>query len=175
VLLLRPNRGPYATSSGLYLRTYRDRRSAPGVLLLRPNQGPYAASSGLYLRSYRDRRSAPCVLLLRPNRGPYAASSGLYLSVISGPTQRPRHAFTQAKLGPFRRVKRTLSSFTTISDRRGPCALNAARAHTVTYPAEGHLEDYAPYRKHGGSIASSVLRNHTQKGKILDAKCQGEN
>jgi hypothetical protein len=32
-----------------------------------------------------------------------------------------------------------------ISDRRGPCALNAVRAHAVTYPAEGHLEDYAPY------------------------------
>jgi hypothetical protein len=32
-----------------------------------------------------------------------------------------------------------------ISDRRGPCALNAARAHAVTYPAEGHLKDYAPF------------------------------
>jgi hypothetical protein len=79
VLFLRPNRGPYATSNGLYLWSYRDRRGAPGVLLLRPNRGPYAASSGLYLRSYRDRRSAPGVLLPRPNRGPYAASSGLYL------------------------------------------------------------------------------------------------
>jgi hypothetical protein len=30
--LPRPNRGPYATSSGLKLRSYRDRRSAPGML-----------------------------------------------------------------------------------------------------------------------------------------------
>jgi hypothetical protein len=65
--------------------------------------------------------------------------------------------------GPLCRVKRTLPLVTTISDRRGPCALNAARAHAVTYPAEGHFEDYAPYGKHGGSIASSELRKRTQK------------
>jgi hypothetical protein len=61
------------------------------------------------------------------------------------------------------RVKRTLPSATTISDRRGPCALNASRAHAATYPAEGHFEDYAPYGEHGGSIASSELRQRTQK------------
>jgi hypothetical protein len=65
-------------------------------------------------------------------------------SVMSGPMQRPRRAFTQAKSGPLRRIKRTSSSVESISDRRGPCALNATRAQAVTYPAEGHLKDYAP-------------------------------
>jgi hypothetical protein len=31
-----------------------------------------------------------------------------------------------------------------ISDERGPCAHNAIHTHTVTYPTEGHFEDYAP-------------------------------
>jgi hypothetical protein len=42
------------------------------------------------------------------------------------------------------RIMRASTSITTISDRRGPCALNAIRAHAVTYPAEDHFEDYAP-------------------------------
>jgi hypothetical protein len=150
------------------------KRTAPGLLSPRPNRGPYAASSRIYLRSYRYRHSAPGVLLLRTKSGPLRRVKRTLSSVISGPTQRPRRAFTQAKSGPLRRVKRTLSLVTTISDRRGTCALNAARAHAVTYPAEGHLEDYAPYIKRGGSIASSVLRKHTQKGKILDAKSWGK-
>jgi hypothetical protein len=66
VLSPGPNRGPYAASSGLNLRSYRDRRSAIGVLLLRPNRGLYAASSELKLRSYRDRHSAPCVCRGQP-------------------------------------------------------------------------------------------------------------
>jgi hypothetical protein len=49
----------------------------------------------------------------------------------------------------------------------GPC-------HAVTYLVEGHLEDYAPYGKRGGSIASSVLRKCTQKRKNSDAKCWGK-
>jgi hypothetical protein len=61
-----------------------------------------------------------------------------------------------------------------ISDRRGPCALNAARAHAVTYPAEGHLEDYAPYGKRGGSIASSVLRKYSKR-KNLGREVLGKN
>jgi hypothetical protein len=73
------------------------------------------------------------MLPLGPYRSPCAASSGLYLSV------------------------------TTISDRRGSCAPNAARAHAATYPAEGQFEDYAPYGEHGGSIALSELRQRTQK------------
>jgi hypothetical protein len=40
---------------------------------------------------------------------------------------------------------------TTISDRRGPGALNANRAHTVTYPTEVHSEDYAPAERVGGA------------------------
>jgi hypothetical protein len=81
--------------------------------------------------------------------------------VTKGSTQRPRRAFSQAKSGPLHRIKRTSPSATTISDRLGPCALNAARAQAVTYPAEGHLEDYAPLC--GGSIASSALQKHIRK------------
>jgi hypothetical protein len=70
---------PYAASSGLHLRSYRDRCNAPGVRLFRPNRGHYTASSGLHLRSYQDRRNAPGVRLFRPNRGHYAASSGRHI------------------------------------------------------------------------------------------------
>jgi hypothetical protein len=35
---------------------------------------------------------------------------------------------------------------TTISDRLASRAPNAIRAQAVTYPAEGHLEDYAPLK-----------------------------
>jgi hypothetical protein len=34
----------------------------------------------------------------------------------------------------------------TISDELGSRAPNAIRAQAVTYPAEGHLEDYAPLK-----------------------------
>jgi hypothetical protein len=37
--------------------------------LTQAKSGPYAASSGLHVRSNRDRRHAPGVRLLRPNRG----------------------------------------------------------------------------------------------------------
>jgi hypothetical protein len=67
-------------------------------------------------------------------------------SVKSGPTQRSRRAFTQAESWPLCRIKRTFPSVTTISDRLGSCAPNAIRAQAVTYPAEGHLEDYAPLK-----------------------------
>jgi hypothetical protein len=67
-------------------------------------------------------------------------------SVKSGLTPRSRRALTQAKSGPPRRIKRSAPSATTISDRLGSCALDAVCAHAVTYPAEGHLEDYAPSR-----------------------------
>jgi hypothetical protein len=50
------------------------------------------------------------------------------------------------QIGALCRIKRTSSSVTTISDRLGSGALNAVRAHVVTYPAEGHLKDYAPLR-----------------------------
>jgi hypothetical protein len=44
------------------------------------------------------------------------------------------------------RIKRAFPSGTTISDRPGSRAPNAVRAQAVTYPAKGHLEDYAPSR-----------------------------
>jgi hypothetical protein len=75
------------------------------------------------------------------------------------------------QIGVVHRIKRTSSSVTTISDRLGSGALNAVRARAVTYPAEGHLEDYAPTQ--GGSIASTTLRKHAQKEKILGTKGWG--
>jgi hypothetical protein len=88
-----------------------------------------------------------------------------------GPTPRSRRALTQAKSGPPCRIKRTSAPVTTISDRLGSCALNAARARAVTYPTEGRLEDNAPLR--GGGIASTALRKHTQKKKNLGTRGWG--
>jgi hypothetical protein len=48
---------------------------------------------------------------------------------------------------------------------RGPGALNAVRAYTVTYPAEAHSEDYAP-RSVWGSIASAKQRRLIQTRKL---------
>jgi hypothetical protein len=44
------------------------------------------------------------------------------------------------------RIKRAFPSVTTISDRLGARAPKAIRAQAVTYPAEGHFEDYAPLK-----------------------------
>jgi hypothetical protein len=100
----------------------------------------------------------PWRALTQAKSGPLRRIKRTSPSVMSGPTQRPWRALTQAKSGPLRRIKRTSPSVMTISDMLGPCALNAARAQAVTYPAEGHLEDYAPLC--GGSITSSTLRKH---------------
>jgi hypothetical protein len=44
------------------LRSYQDRRNTPGARFLRPNRAPYAASSGRHLRSCRDDAMPPaCV------------------------------------------------------------------------------------------------------------------
>jgi hypothetical protein len=104
--------------------------AAPSRALTQAKSGPYAASSGLHLRSNRDRRHAPGVRLLRPNRGltphqadfiigqigtdatlqacAYSGQIGALRrikrtssSVKSGPAPRSRRALTQAKLGPY--------------------------------------------------------------------------
>jgi hypothetical protein len=200
--LLRPNRGPYATSSGLHLRSCRDRRNAPRRVLTRaksrplrrikrtsssvmlgPTQHPRRvltrAKSGPLRRIKRTSSSVMTGPTQRPRRAFTQAKSGplrrikwTSSSVMSGPTQRPRRELTRAKSGPLRRIKRTSSSVTTISDGRGPCALNAARAHVVTYPTESHLEDYAPL--HGGSIALTALRKHTRKKKSWTRRVGGK-
>jgi hypothetical protein len=100
--------------------------------------------------------------LTQAKSGPYAASSGLHLRQIRTDATLQACAYS-GQIGAFRRSKRTSPSVTTISDRLGSGALNAVRAHVVTYPAEGHLKDYAP--PSGGSIASTALRKHAQKGK----------
>jgi hypothetical protein len=54
-------------------------------------------------------------------------------------------------------------SVTIISDRRGPSALNAIRAHAVTYPAEAHSEDYAPRSVWGEHSFGETAKTHSKK------------
>jgi hypothetical protein len=143
--LTQARSGPYAASSGLHLRSNRDRRHAPGVRLLRPNRGLHAASSGLHLRSNRDGRHAPGVHLLRPNRGLTPHQADFSFGQIGTDATLQACAYS-GQIVALRRIKWTLPSVTMISDGLGSRALNAVRAHAVTYPAEGHLEDYAPLK-----------------------------
>jgi hypothetical protein len=53
-----------------------------------------------------------------------------------------------------------------ISDRLGSGAPNAVRAHAITYPAEGHLEDYAPLRGRGHSF-DGVVQACSDRKKFL--------
>jgi hypothetical protein len=164
VALRRVKRTSSAVISGPTQRLWRAFTQAKSGPLRRVKRISSSVISGPTQRPWRAFTQA--------KSGPLRCVKRISSSVLSRPTQRPWRVFTQAKSWPLRRVKQTSSSVTTISDRRGPCALNAVRAHAVTYPAEGHLEDYAPL--HGGSIASSALRKHTRKGKILDTKSWGK-
>jgi hypothetical protein len=129
------------TSSSAKSRpTPRSRRA-----LNQAKSGPYAASSGFYLRSNRDRRHAPGVRLLRPNRGLTPHQSDFIFGQIETDAMLQVCA-KSGQIGALRHIKRTSSSVTTISDGLGSGALNAVCAHAVTYPAEIHLEDYAPPR-----------------------------
>jgi hypothetical protein len=127
------------TSSSVKLgSTLRSRRA-----ITRAKSWPYTASSGLHLRSDRDRRYAPGVRLLRPNHGLTPHQAGFIFGRIGTDAMLQACAYS-GQIGALCRIKRTSSSVTTISDGLGSGALNAVRAHAVTYPAEGHLEDYAP-------------------------------
>jgi hypothetical protein len=119
--------------------------AAPSRALTQAKSGPYAASSGLHLRSNRDRRHAPGVRLLRPNRGLTPHQADFIIGQIGTDATLQACAYS-GQIGALRRIKRTSSSVTTISDGLGSGALNAVRAHAVTYPVEGHLEDYAPLK-----------------------------
>jgi hypothetical protein len=104
---------------------------------------PRAASSGLFLRSNQDRRSAPGVRLLRLNRGLVPRQAGFFFGQIR--TDASLRAWVYSgRIMASCHVKRAFPSVTTISDRLGSCAPKAIRAQAVTYPAEGHVEDYAP-------------------------------
>jgi hypothetical protein len=105
--------------------------------------GPRAASSGLPLRSNQDRRDAPGVRLLRTNRGLVPRQADFLFSQIRTDATLQACVYS-GQIGASCRVKRTFASVMTISDRLGPRAPNATRAQAVTYPTEGHLEDYAP-------------------------------
>jgi hypothetical protein len=112
--------------------------------LTQAKSGPRAASSGLHLRSNQDRRDAPGVRLLRPNRGLGPRQADFIFGQIRTDATLQACPYS-GQIGAFCRVTRTSSSGTTISDGLGSGAPNAVRAHAVTYPAEGHLEDYAPF------------------------------
>jgi hypothetical protein len=103
---------------------------------------PRAASSGLFLPSNQDRRSAPGVRLLRPNRGLVPRQAVFSFGQIRTDTTLQACVYS-GRIVASCRVKRSFPSITMISDRLGPCAPKAIRAQAVTYPAEGHLEDYA--------------------------------
>jgi hypothetical protein len=180
---LRPNRGPAphqadlifgqigtdatlqaCAHSGRIVALRRVKRTSSSVksgptphsrrALTKAKSGPYAASSGLHLRSKRDRHHAPVVRLLRPSRGLMPHQADFIFGQIETDATLQVCAYS-GQIGVVHRIKRTSSSVTTISDRLGSGALNAVRARAVTYPAEGHLEDYAPTQ--GGSIASTTL------------------
>jgi hypothetical protein len=103
---------------------------------------PLAATSGLFLWSNQDRRSAPGVRLLRPNRGLVPRQAVFSFGQIRTDTALQACVYS-GRIVASCRVKRSFPSITTISDRLGLCAPKAIRAQAVTYPAEGHLEDYA--------------------------------
>jgi hypothetical protein len=113
--------------------------------LAQAKSGPRAASSGLPLRSNQDRRDAPGVRLLRPNRGLVPRQADFLFGQI-GTDAMLQACVCSSQIGASCRVKRTFASVTTISDRLGSRAPNAIRAEAVTYPAEGHFEDYAPLK-----------------------------
>jgi hypothetical protein len=160
--LCRVKRTSSSVTSG---PTRRSRRA-----LTQARSRPRAASSGLHLRSNQDRRSALGVRLLRPNRGLVPRQADFIFGQIKTDATLQACAYS-GQIGASYRVKRTSSSVTTISDRLGSGAPNAVRAHAVTYPAEGHLGDYAPLQ---GGIASSALCKHTQKReKILGTRVGG--
>jgi hypothetical protein len=98
-VLLGPNRGLCSASSGLFLRSNRDRRSAPGVRLLKPNRGLAPRQPGfLFGQIGTDAMLQACVYSGRivASRRVKRSSS----SVKSGPTRRSRRAFTQAESWP---------------------------------------------------------------------------
>jgi hypothetical protein len=100
--------------------THRSRRA------LTPAQSwPGSASSGLYLRSNRDRRNAPSVRLLRPNRGLAPHQAVCLFGQIATDAILQACAYS----GPIvasHRIKRFVSSVTTISDRLGARAPQAS-------------------------------------------------
>jgi hypothetical protein len=175
----RPRRAFTQAKLGPLRRIKRTSSSVMSGPMQRPRRVFTQAKLGPLRRIKRTSSSVMSGPTQRPRRAFTQAKSGpsrrikrTSSSVMSGPTQRPRRAFTQAKSGPLRRIKRMSSSVMSISDRRGPCALNAARAQAVTYPAELHLEDYAPL--HGGGIASTALRKHTGKKKSWARRVGGK-
>jgi hypothetical protein len=140
--------------SGQIGASYRVKRTSSSVksgptrhsrrALTQAKSGPRTASSGLHLRSNQDRRDAPGVRLLRPNQGLVQRQADFIFGQIRTDATLQACAYS-GQIGASCHVKRISSSVTTISDRLGSGAPNVVRAHAVTYPAEGHLEDYAPF------------------------------
>jgi hypothetical protein len=85
------------------------------------------------------------VRFLRPNRGLTPHQEDFTFGQIGTDATLQACAYL-GQIGALRRIKRTSPSVTTISDGLGSGALNAVRAHAVTYPVEGHIEDYAPLK-----------------------------
>jgi hypothetical protein len=91
--------GPRAASSGLLLRSNRNRRDAPGVRLLGPNQGLVPRQADFFFGQIgTDATLQACAYSgqIRASCRVKRTSS----SVKSGPTRHSRRALTQAKSGP---------------------------------------------------------------------------
>jgi hypothetical protein len=169
VRLLRPNRGLVPRQADLIFGQIR----TDATLQACAYSGQIGASYRVKRtssRSNQDRRDAPGVRLLRPNQGLVPRQADFIFGQIRTDATLQACAYS-GQIRASYRVKRISSSVTTISDRRGSGAPNVVRAYAVTYPAEGHLEDYAPLR--GSGIASTALRKHAQIGKILGTKVGG--
>jgi hypothetical protein len=165
VALCRIKRSSSSVKSG---PTPRSRR-----VLTQAKSGPYAASSGLHLRSNQDRRHTPGVRLLRSNRGLMPHQADLIFGQIRTDAMLQACAYS-GQIGALCRVKRTSSSVTTISDRLGSGAPNAVRAHASLTPPKATSKTMPPFGGGGGSIASTALRNHAQKGKNFGHEGLGE-
>jgi hypothetical protein len=145
------------------------RRSRRALTLAKSR--PRAASSGLHLGSNRDRRDAPGVRLVRPNRGLGPRQADFIFGQIRTDAMLQACAYF-GQIGAFCRVARTWSSGTTISDGLGSGAPNAVRAHAVTYPTEGHLEDHAPLRG-GWHSFDSVAQACSERKKLWARRLWG--
>jgi hypothetical protein len=120
--------GPIAASLRVerFVSSVKSRPTQRSRRALTPAQSwPRTASSGLSLRSNRDRRNAPSVRLLRPNRGLAPHQAVCLFGQIATDATLQACAYS----GPIvasHRIKRFVSSVTTISDRLGARAPQAS-------------------------------------------------
>jgi hypothetical protein len=176
----------------------RDRRHARGVRFLRPKRGLMPHQADFIFGQVRTDVTLEACVFLGQN-GALCRVKRTSSLVKLEPTLRSRRALAQAKsclmphqadfifgqirtdamlqacaysgqIGALCRVKRTSCSVTTISDRLGSGAPNAVSAHASLTLLKATSKTMPPE----GSIASTALRNHAQKGKNFGHEGLGE-